>query len=264
MPAHTPHKFLAKPKPTIYYPDTDHQPVPDGEYQFPLLATVFTTLNTHFSKIPGARVNGNVFLYYEEGNPRKTIAPDCYVVFGLTPESFQSLRRHNTYLIWEVGKPPDFVMEIGSHSTKRSDLVTKRVVYASIGVSEYWRYDQTGGNFYGEPLVGERLVNGEYQRLPLREDAKGRIWAHSDAINLDLYWDDGKLRFWDPVAKERLLSHSEEHAARLAERARRLAAESRAAKLRADRIAAESRIQAAQTRLAEPQPRLRRRRGAAR
>ena len=182
MLAHTTPKPLAKP--TIYYPDTDHQPIPDGEYQAPLLAKVCVMLNNHFSKIPGARVNGNVFLYYEEGNPRRTIAPDCYVVFGLTPEAFQSLRRHNTYLIWEVGKPPEFVLEIGSPGTKRSDLTTKRAIYASIGVSEYWRYDQTGGNFYGEPLVGERLVNGEYQRLPQREDANGCIWAYSAALNL--------------------------------------------------------------------------------
>ena len=229
MPAHTAPKPIAKP--TIYYPDTDHQPIPDGEYQAPILAKVCTTLNTHFSKIPGARVNGNVFLYYAKSNPRRTIAPDCYVVFNLTPDAFQSIRRHNTYLIWEVGKPLDFVMAIGSHNTKRSDLVTKRAIYANIGVSEYWRYDQTSGNFYGEPLVGESLVNGEYQLIPQREDANGRVWAYSAALNLDLYWDDGELRYWDPVAKERLLNHEEVHAARLA---------------------AESRIQSTKTRLPHP------------
>ena len=112
-----------------------------------------------------------------------------------------------------MGKPPEFVLEIGSPSTKRADLVVKRAVYASIGVSEYWRYAQSGGDFYGEPLVGERLVDGEYQRLPLREDADGRVWAYSPMPNQLLYWDDGELRYWDPVAKERLLSHAEERAA---------------------------------------------------
>lgn len=257
MLAHSAPKIAPKIKPTIYYPETDHQPVPDGEYQVPLLIQVCTTLENHFRKIPGARVNGNVFLCYEEGNPRRTVAPDCYVAFDLAPEAFQSLRRHNTYLVWEVGKPPDFVLEIGSPSTRRTDLVVKRDVYASIGVSEYWRYDERGGDFYGEPLVGERLINGEYQRLPLSRDANGRVWAYSPALNLLLYWDDGDLRYWDPVSKERLLSHAEEHAARLA-------AEERAAKHRAARIAAERRIQAAETRLAEPQPQLRQPRGGAR
>ena len=235
MLAHIAPKRLAKTKPTIYYPYTDHQPVPDREYQFPLLATVFTTLNTHFNKIPGTHVNGNVFIYYEEGNPRKTIAPDCYVVFDLTSKAIHSLSEegNNTYLLWEVGKPPEFVLEIGSPGTKRSDLTVKRAVYASIGVSEYWRYDQTGGAFYGEPLVGERLVNGEYQRLPLIQDEDG-VWAYSPALNLLLYWDSGELRYWDPASKERLLNYKEEHVARLA-------AEERAAKLRAARLAGASR-----------------------
>ena len=63
------------PKTTIYYPETDHQPIPDGEYQVPLLVQVCSTLSVHFSKTPGARVNGNVFLYYEAGNPRRTVTP---------------------------------------------------------------------------------------------------------------------------------------------------------------------------------------------
>ena len=224
------HKPFAKIKPTIYYPETDHQPIPDGTYQAPIYRKVVTMLETRFSKTPGAHVNGNVFLYYEEGNPRKTIAPDCYVVFDLTPKAVQSLspppQGYDTYLLWEVGKPPEFVLEIGSPGTKRSDLTVKRDVYASIGVSEYWRYDERGGAFYGEPLVGERLVDGEYQRLPMREDANGRVWAYSAALNLILYWDDGELRYWNPVAEERLNSHAEDRAARQA-------AESRIAELQA-------------------------------
>ena len=116
---------------------------------------------------PPARASTATYSYTtQRAIPEKTIAPDCYVVVDLTPEAFQSLRRHNTYLLWEVGKPPEFVLEIGSPGTKRSDLTTKRAIYANIGVSEYWRYGERGGNFYGEPLVGERLVNGEYQRCP--------------------------------------------------------------------------------------------------
>ena len=175
--SHHPQKSLAKPKPTIYYPYTTPQPSPDGTYQAPIYRKVVGSLENHINKTPGAHVNGNVFLYYAESNPRKTIAPDCYVVFNLTDKAVQSLspQGYSAYLIWEVGKPPEFVLEIGSPSAKRSDLLTKRAVYASIGVSEYWRYDQTGGNLYSELLVGERLVNGEYQRLLLREDPKGGV-----------------------------------------------------------------------------------------
>ena len=234
----------------IIYPETDGQPMPDAEYQSLIFRKALTPLENRFRKVPGAHVNGNTFLYYVEGDPNQSVSPDCYVVFDITPEAIHSLSQegNNTYLLWEVGKPPDFVLEIGSPSTKRTDLVSKRRLYAELGIPEYWRYDQTGGDFYGDPLVGERLVDGEYQRMRMRDDEDGRVWARSDVLNLDIYWDDGDLRYWDPVAEEWLLDYEEEHderlaerAGRLEERAGRLAAESRAEQEHAGRLAAESR-----------------------
>ncbi len=257
----------------IIYPETDGQPMPDGEYQSLIFRKALTPLENHFREVPGSHVNGNTLLYYVEGDPNQSVSPDCYVVFGITPEAIHSLSEegNNTYLLWEVGKPPDFVMEIASKSTKSNDLIRKRELYAELGISEYWRYDQTGGDFYGDPLVGERLVNGEYQPLQMREDDDGRVWALSDALNLALYWDDGDLRYWDPFAEEWLLNYEEEHDQRLAERAGRLAAESRADQEQAARLAeqtareiAESRADqeqaarlALETRLAELQAQLR-------
>ena len=46
-----------------------------------------------------------------------------------------------------------------------ADLGRKRDLYAALGVLEYWRYDATCGEFYGEPLVGEYLLDGEYRRF---------------------------------------------------------------------------------------------------
>ncbi len=42
-----------------------------------------------------------------------------------------------------------------------------------------WRYDQTGGDFYREPLVGERLVDGEYRARGAFVGARSskRSWA---------------------------------------------------------------------------------------
>ena len=254
----------------IIYPETDGQPMPDAEYQSLIFRKALTPLENRFRKVPGAHVNGNTFLYYVEGDPNQSVSPDCYVVFGITPEAIHSLSAegNNTYLLWEVGKPPDFVLEIGSPSTRRTDLVSKRILYASLGIPEYWRYDQTGGDFYGDPLVGERLVDGEYQPLRMREDEDGRVWARSDVLNLDIYWDDSELRYWDPVAEEWLLNYAEEHeerlaerAGRLEERAGRLAAESRADQAQAGRQAAEQRAAAAESQIAELQAQLRQLRG---
>ena len=132
-----------------------------------------------------------------------------------------------------MGKPPDFILEIGSPSTGGEDTGRKRDLYAEIGVTEYWRYDGTGGDYYGEGLVGERLVDGEYQRFDMRSEDDGSIWSHSDALNLDLWWVEGELRFWDPVGEQWLLSHEEEHDGRLAAEAGRLAAE---AELEVERV----------------------------
>ena len=269
----------------IIYPETDGQPMPDGEYQFPIHSSAYSTLRVHFRNSPDVRVNGNTLLYYMQGNPQISVSPDCYVATGLSSEQQENINRNNTYRLWEVGKPPDFVMEVASYSTKTADLVGKRALYARLGISEYWRYDHSGGDHYGEPLVGERLVDGEYQRLQMGEDEDGRVWAHSDALNLDLYWDNGALRFWDPVAEKWLLNHEEDHegrleeragrleeragrlaaesradqeqAARLAEQAARLAAESRANQEQTARLAAESRAQELAARLAEIQAQLR-------
>ncbi len=228
----------------IFYPESDGMPLPDGEFQAPLYIRVVGTLRVHFKDVPGARVNGDTFLYYVEGNPRRSVSPDCYVVFGLSEaaEHSLSLEGNNTYLLWEVGKPPDFILEIGSPSTASADLGRKRDLYAELGVGEYWRYDATGGGFYGEPLVGEYLVDGEYRRFEMRRESDGRVWSHSDVLNLDLWWDDRVLSFWDPVDERWLLSHEEEKARADEERSGRLAAETRIERERSGRLAAEARL----------------------
>ena len=249
--------------PAIVYPESDGMPLPDGEYQAPIYRRIVRDLDDHFSEVPGVNVNGDTFIYYVEGNPRRSFSPDCYVVFGLTDAALHSLslEGNNTYLLWEVGKAPDFILEIGSPSTANTDLGSKRDLYAELGVGEYWRFDATGGEFYGEGLVGERLVDGEYRRLEMRREGDGRVWAHSDALNLDMWWTDGDLRFWDPAKESWLLRREEERAGRMAAEARaqeeaaaRGTAETRAREEEAARLAAEARM-------AELQEELRRLRG---
>ena len=266
----------------IFYPETDGMPLPDGEFQAPLYSRINRDLMVYFQNHPGVRVNGNTFIYYIEGDPRRSVSPDCYVVFNLSDEAMESIERNNSYLVWEVGKAPDFILEIGSPSTASVDLGRKRDLYADLDVLEYWQYDATGGDFYGEGLVGERLVNGEYRRIEMVVESDGRVWGRSEVLGLDIWWDDGRLRFWDRESESWLLSQEEEQAGRLAAEARveeeiseRLAAESRADSAqtraeqeRSERLAAETRAEqertqrlAAEARLAELESELRRLRG---
>ena len=223
---------------TVFYPETDGKPLPDGEYQAPIHREIVGAVQTFFKDRPDVHVNGNTMMYYEEGNPRRVVSPDCYVAFGVDVEA---IFRNNTYLIWEVGKPPDFVLEIGSASTRRNDLVTKRELYARLGVGEYWRFDGTGGDFYREPLVGEFLENGEYRRFELHHEPDGMVWGHSPALNLDLCWVDGHLRYYDRAAGTYLMTQQEEHDARLEAQAARQAAELALQESESARQAAEER-----------------------
>ncbi len=215
----------------VIYPETDGMPLPDGEFQAPLYRDVVCPLETHFRDVPRSWVNGNTFIYYREGDPRSWVSPDCYVALDIDSSSIE---RFNTYRLWEVGKPPAFVLEIGSPSTATTDLVRKRNLYAQLGISEYWRYDSTGGNFYREPLVGEVLSAGEYRRLDLHHEPDGMVWAHSPALGLDLCWHEGRLRFYNPDSGRWLLTPLETEDARLAAESARLAAEARAAELEAE------------------------------
>ena len=201
----------------IVYPETDGMPLPDGVFQDPLFREIVSTLETHFKDQPNTVVSGNTFIYYEEGNPRRSVSPDCYVAYD---SDLELLLSNNTYRLWEMGKPPDFALEIASESTATVDTGSKRDLYARLAIPEYWRYDSTGGEFYGEPLVGEYLADGEYRRLDMHTEPDGRVWAHSPILNLDLWWDDGRLHFWDPMADQWLLNQKEAQAAFDAERTR--------------------------------------------
>ena len=66
---------------------------------------------------------------------------------------------------------------------------------------------------------GMPLPDREFQRLELRNESDGRVWGHSDALDSDLWREDGVLRFWD-AASGRWLLTQEEHEGRLESEAR--------------------------------------------
>ena len=45
-----------------------------------------------------------------------------------------------SYFVWREGKPPDWVLEVASHSTVSAVLDEKGRKYAAMGVQEYWLF----------------------------------------------------------------------------------------------------------------------------
>ncbi len=131
----------------------------------------------------------------------------------------------------DVGKPPEFVMEIASKRTAKNDYTRKRRAYARYGVPEYWRFDPTGDRRYPEPLAGDRLVGREYQPIATEEIGEGLFRGHSDVLNLDICWEHGQLRWYDPAARAYILTHSDERAGRIAAKAEAALAQARVREL---------------------------------
>ena len=71
-------------------------------------------------------------------------------------------------------------MEMASPSTAANDTGHKRDLYARIGIAEYWRLDPTGGELYGQPLTGERLVDDVYVPYDVRTEADGSVTSYDE------------------------------------------------------------------------------------
>ena len=144
--------------------------------------------------------------------------PDLLIAFNADP---QLRKENNGYIISNQGKPPDFVLEIASESTAKNDEETKRTKYEEMGITEYWRFDPCDPKmYYIARLAGDTLVNGHYQPVTIHGNDDEGLWGHSEALGLDLCWEEGRLRFRDPVNGLYLLTHAEEQQARRTAEAR--------------------------------------------
>ena len=236
------------------------EPLPDPPrlrdmQQYTRIAAFDRFLHAYFGQRADVLIAGGGYLRNEAGNDAERLAPDCMVVFGVNPDAIVA---RNGYVISEVGQPPDFVLEVASRSTGRRDYTVKRAAYAGYGVREYWRFDHTGGRYHDAALAGDRLVGGEYEPLPINEEPDGVKWGHSPVLGLDLCWEDGQLRVYDPGAGAYLLPPEELEARRAAAEARAAGAEGRAAAERDARRLAEDRAVTAESELQRLQERLRR------
>ena len=243
---------IAPSRAAVDYPESDGKRMAENDAQLAAILYGISVLRTHYAHRKDVYVSGDLLVYYEEGDPRVSVAPDVFVVFGVED------RERMTYRVWEEGKGPDFVLEVASRSTWREDVGPKRAVYARMGVKEYWLYDPLG-EYLRPRLRGYRLVDvGRYEHQPLLESVDGRLTLRSETLGLDLWVKGGEMRFRDPVTGLDLLGHREEHlahqaaaaraeaeaAARRQEAASRRSAEVRAEREAVLRRAAEARVAA--------------------
>ena len=171
-------------------------------------------LRTHFGNPDTTVVLGEVPVGWTATGERTGLRiPDLLIAFNIRRAAVVAVMG---YSITEHGKPPDFVLEIASPTTARRDEIDKPGDYADFGVPEYWRFDHEWGRNYATGLAGDRLLNGVYQPIPIYQAGPELHWGHSDILNLDLCWEYGELRFYDPAAQRYLDTFDSIHYARIA------------------------------------------------
>ena len=165
-----------------------------------------------------------------DGNRR--VAPDLFIAFDVDVAGiYENLPN---FWIWEIGKAPDFVMEVASPSTAANDLGWKRELYQRLEIQEYWRFDPTGGRLYGKPIAGERLVAGRYEEYELQYGGDASVRGPSELLGVVFYWDGEELfDVLDPVTGLTIDKRVAAEARANAEQARADAAEAELARLRA-------------------------------
>ena len=233
--------------------------------QFEVIKDATAALDPRLRRRDGYLVSGAGYLR-SDPTDMGDFAPDVVVVKGV--EDPERIVRRNGYVIREVGKPPDFVLEVGSRSAGRRDYTVKREGYARYGVREYWRFDPSGGKYHDTHLAGDTLVDGKYEPIQIVSESATRHWGYSEALELEVWWYEGRIRFRDPVTGEFLPNSDELQDAVETAQARvepeRVARELAEAQVEFERAARESERaarEAAERRVAEMEAELRRLRG---
>ncbi len=196
----------------VYYPESDGKPMGETDEHREAMIRHIQILQQYY-RGQQVYVSGDLLVYFEEGNPRKFVVPDAFVVKGIAPH------RRRIYRTWIEGKAPDVVIETTSRKTCRKDTEEKPLIYARLRVKEYFLFDPDE-EYLNPPLQGYRFTGDKYE--PIAPSAAGCLV--SQELGLRLCSVKNKLQFYRLDTGKRLRAPTE-----------RAAAEARRARAQAER-----------------------------
>ncbi len=252
-------------KTTVYiegYPCEDDEPMAATGFHGVQINTFYDQLSRYFAINEQIYIGVDSFIYYSEGDITKSVAPDIYVVFGVSKDT-----ERRSFYTWSEGAVPITVFEFLSDATAHRDRDEKVELYLNdIGVEEY---------FIHQPEMEKPPEFHGWRRSPLGDivemvpDAEGGLF--SEALNLWFRWEEqhNHVRLLRPSLpdgtpittsmeekhlKEAAEARAEEEALlREVETQRRQAAETRAAEETHRRQEAEAEIERLRAQLANRQ-----------
>ena len=173
----------ARGKPTVYiqgYPYEDEQPMPASAIHGVQIHTFYEQLARYFEINELIYVGLDTFIYYREGEPKKSVAPDVYVVFGV-----DGMTLRKSFYTWREGAVPAVVFEFLSDSTANQDRNEKvRLYLIDIGVKEYFIH-QPDPEHPPEFRGWRRSPSGGIVEMAL--DEQGGLLSRS--LNLWFQWE---------------------------------------------------------------------------
>jgi Uma2 family endonuclease len=195
----------------VEYPVSDSKPMAESVLHGQVMVDTREMLVDWFEDDSLVFVWGNLFICYVEGNPRKHLAPDVFMVRGVP-----KLPLRDNYLVWKEGLYPQAVIEITSKTTAKEDQQVKLPIYRDIWrVQEYFLFDPRS-EYLKPPLQGHRLRGKGFVRI---KAIAGRL--PSEVFGLHLERDGQRLRLYDATRGKYLLTAREKN--KLAEAARQQA-----------------------------------------
>ena len=157
--------------------------IPIEMMQSPTIRRILMILRHRLGPNSGLFMDSNIPVRFNPNNRRVFIAPDICIAPDV---DVLAIGLRNSYDLWEVGQPPAFALEVASSSTYRKDLHERPSIYEWIGLGEYWMFDPTGGELYGRPLTGFKLVDGRYEPIEMAPNEHGLESGYSDFLRLRL------------------------------------------------------------------------------
>ena len=194
------------------YPSEDENPIAAGEFHGMQMQSLFEQFLRYFHAHPHIHVSMDNFIYYREGDIRKVVGADVYVVLGAA-----KLPLRRSFYTWAEGTVPTAVFEFLSDATASQDRHEKVEVYLrDIGVAEY---------FIHQPDMNRSIEFRGWRRdalgdiVEIEEEADGSLFSVS--LNLYFRWElheAWELRLLRPYLPDgtAITTSMEEHHLRMA------------------------------------------------
>ena len=169
---------------SVQYPESDGKPLGESDRHRILMTDLIFALSWYLRQTI-AYVAGNLFLYFEAGNPRAVVATDVFVVRGVQP------RERRTYKLWEEQVAPVVVIEVSDTGPGFPPRARENLFQAFSGSA------RPGGTGLGLAIAAEliRAHGGEIRLVEGTIGATFHLTIPDQAVDLDA-WREELLAYW--------------------------------------------------------------------